>query len=238
MLLEGRRVVVVGGASGMGLATARAAAAAGALVTISGRNAGRLESAAKEIGGRSEIVPADLTDEASVAGLFEAVGELDHLVVTGGSGSTGEFLSQPVTEAKAFMDSKFWSAFRAARYAAPRLREGGSITFNSGGYAVKPAAGVAAVTASLAALEMLGKSLALELAPIRVNTVRPGTIETPLWSSMSDAERQQFFDEAAARAPIGRVGQPEDVARAILFLMEHDYLTGTVLEVNGGESLL
>jgi len=222
----------------MGLATARAAAATGASVTISSRNAEKLEAAAAEIEGPVETVFADLTDDASLAGLFERVGELDHLAVTGASGSTGEFLSQPVAEAQTFMDSKFWGAFRAARHAAPRLREGGSITFNSGGYAVKPTAGVAAVTASLAALEMLGKSLALELAPIRVNTVRPGTIETRLWSSMFYAERQRFFDEAAARAPVGRIGQPEDVACAIVFLVDHDYLTGTVLEVNGGESLL
>jgi NAD(P)-dependent dehydrogenase (short-subunit alcohol dehydrogenase family) len=143
-----------------------------------------------------------------------------------------------VPEAQEFMDSKFWGAFRAARYAAPRIRAGGSITFNSGTYATKPTAGVAAVTASLAALEMLGKSLALELAPIRVNSVRPGTIDTPLWSSMSEAERGEMFEAAAGRAPVGRIGRPEDVARAILFLMDHDYLTGTVLEVNGGESLV
>ncbi len=222
----------------MGLATVRAAVAEGASVTIAGRTMEKLRDAAEEIGGGTEPVVVDLTDEDSVAGLFAQVGEIDHLAVTGASGSTGEFLSQPVPEAQEFMDSKFWGAFRAARYAAPRVRAGGSITFNSGTYATKPTAGVAAVTASLAALEMLGKSLALELAPIRVNSVRPGTIDTPLWSSMSETERGEMFEAAAGRAPVGRIGQPEDVARAILFLMDHDYLTGTVLEVNGGESLV
>lgn len=238
MSLEGSRIVVIGGASGMGLATARAAVAEGASVVIAGRTMRRLRDAADEIGGGTEPVVVDLTDEDSVAELFEEVGELDHLAVTGASGSTGGFLSQPVPEAQEFMDSKFWGAFRAARYAAPLVRPGGSITFNSGTYAAKPTAGVAAVTASLAALEMLGKSLALELAPVRVNSVRPGTIDTPLWGSMSEAERGEMFEAAAKRAPVGRIGRPEDVARAILFLMDHDYLTGTVLEVNGGESLV
>lgn len=180
--------MVIGGASGMGLATARAAAVEGASVTIAGRTMEKLRYAADEIGGGVEPIVVDLIDEGSVAELFEKVGEIDHLAVTGASGSTGAFLSQPVSEAREFMDSKFWGAFRAARHAAPRIRPGGSITFNSGTYATKPTAGVAAVTASLAALEMLGKSLALELAPIRVNSVHPGTIDTPLWSSMSEAE--------------------------------------------------
>lgn len=236
--LRGSKIVVIGGASGMGLATARAAVSEGASVVIAGRTMKKLEVAVDEIGGGAEPFAVDLVDEGSVAQLFERVGELDHLAVTGASGSTGAFLSQPMSEAKAFMDSKFWGAFRAARYAAPRIRAGGSITFNSGNYAIKPAAGVAAVTASLAALEMLGKSLALELAPIRVNSVRPGTIDTPLWGSMSEAEREEMFESAAGRAPVGRIGRPEDVARAILFLMDHDYVTGTVLEINGGESLV
>ena len=238
MSLEGSRVVVIGGASGMGLATARAAVAEGASVVIAGRTMRKLRDAADLVGRGTEPIVVDLIDEGSVAELFEEVGELDHLAVTGASGSTGAFLSQPVSEAREFMDSKFWGAFRAARYAAPRVKRGGSITFNSGTYAVKPSAGVAAVTASLAALEMLGKSLALELAPVRVNSVRPGTIDTPLWGSISEAERQEMFEAAAGRAPVGRIGRPEDVARAILFLMDHHYLTGTVLEVNGGESLV
>ena len=236
--MRGSRIVVIGGASGMGLATARAAAAEGASVVIAGRTMQKLREAAGDIGGDTKPVAVDLVDEGSVVGLFEEVGELDHLVVTGASGSTGAFLSQTVSEAQEFMDSKFWGAFRAARSATPYVRAGGSITFNSGTYAIKPTSGVAAVTASLAALEMLGKSLALELAPIRVNSVRPGTIDTPLWGSMSEAERAEMFGLAAGRAPVGRIGQPEDVARAILFLMDHDYVTGTVLEVNGGESLV
>jgi NAD(P)-dependent dehydrogenase (short-subunit alcohol dehydrogenase family) len=162
--LEGKRIVVIGGGSGMGLAVAHAVADQGAEVVISGRTVQKLEEAASDIAGHVEIEQVDLTDEDSVAQLFERVGTLDHLVVTGASGSTGDFLSQPVDEAQNFMESKFWGAFRSARYAALRLPDGGSITFNSGGFAVKPTAGVAALTASLAALEMLGKSLALELA--------------------------------------------------------------------------
>ncbi|MGF1472828.1 MAG: SDR family oxidoreductase [Rubrobacteraceae bacterium] len=237
MSLEDKRIVVIGGGSGMGLAVAHAAAAQDAEVIISGRNVQKLEEAASGISGRVQVAQLDLTDEDSVAQMFERVDTLDHLVVTGASGSPGEFLSQPVTEAQYFMDSKFWGAFRAARYAAPRLREKGSITFNSGGFAVTPTAGAALVTASLAALEMLGKSLALELAPIRVNSVRPGTIETPLWNEMPESDRRKLFEEAANRAPVGRVGQPEDVALAVLFLINHEYITGTVLDVNGGETL-
>lgn len=237
MSLEGKKIVVIGGGSGMGLAVAQAAAAQDAELVISGRTVHKLEKAASDISGSVEVEQVDLTSEDSVARLFERVGALDHLVVTGASGATGDFLSQPVEEAQEFMESKFWGAFRSARYAAPRLSDRGSITFNSGGFAVKPTAGVAAVTASLAALEMLGKSLALELAPIRVNSVRPGTIETPLWSEMSESERRELFEEAANRAPVGRVGQPEDVALAVLFLINHDYITGTVLEANGGETL-
>jgi NAD(P)-dependent dehydrogenase (short-subunit alcohol dehydrogenase family) len=232
--LSGRRVVVVGGTSGMGLATVRAAAAHGAEVVAAGRRP--LADRAPIEGVRQAA--ADVTDEASVRALFDEVGRLDHLVVSASSGSPGPFLEQDLAAARTFVDGKLLGSWTCARYAAPLMRAGGSITFVTGCAVVRPPGNAAMVTAAFAAVEALSRALALELGPLRVNTIRPGYTDSDMWSTLSDAERDRLRRRVAEAMPVGRMGTPEDIAHAALFLMTSRQTTGAVLEVSGGETLV
>jgi NAD(P)-dependent dehydrogenase (short-subunit alcohol dehydrogenase family) len=232
--LAGRRVVVVGGTSGMGLATVRAAAELGADVVAAGRRS--LAERAPIDGVRQAEV--DVTDEASVRALFEDVEELDHLLVSSSPGAPGPFLEQDLAAARTFLDGKFLGSWTCARYAAPRMRAGGSITFVSGCAVVRPPGNAAMVTAAFAAVEALARALALELGPLRVNTIRPGYTDSEMWSGLSDADRDDLRRRVAAAMPVGRMGTPEDIAHAAVFLMTSRQTTGAVLEVSGGETLV
>lgn len=232
MSLAGQSVLVIGGGSGIGLATAQAAAAAGAAVTIAGRSQARLEAAATTIGGAS-VATVDVTDGDSIARLFTATGPVDHLVLPGSEARFGGMRALSVEEAQASMLSKFWGQYRAVHAAA--IRPGGSITLFSGAASRRPSAGSASLTAINAAVEALGKALALELAPVRVNTVSPGLIADTGWSAaMPDDARRAMFGGAAERSPLKRVGTPADVAAVVLMLIQNPNITGTVVDVDAG----
>ena len=234
MTLSGQRVVVIGGTSGMGLATVRAAAAQGAEVIAAGR---RSVAEREPIDGvlQAEV---DVTDETSVRALFEGVGTLDHLFVSASPGAPGPFLEQDLTAARTFIDGKLLGSWTCARYAAPRMRAGGSITFVTGVAVLRPPGNAAMVTAAFAAIEALSRALALELGPLRVNTIRPGYTDSEMWSGLPDAERDDLRRRVAEALPAGRMGTPEDIAHAAVFLMTSRQTTGAVLEVSGGESLV
>jgi len=232
--LEGRRIVVVGGTSGMGLATVRAAVERGAEVIAAGR---RRESEREPIPG-VEQREVDLTDEASVQRLFAVVGELDHLLVTASPGAPGPFLDQDLAAARSFMDGKFFGSWLAARYAVPRMRPGGSITFVTGAAVVRPPSHGSMITAAFAAVEALTRALALEVGPLRVNAIRPGYTDSPMWSFLAPAERDELRRRVAEAMPVGRMGTPEDIADAALFLMANPQVTGAIVEVSGGETLV
>jgi NAD(P)-dependent dehydrogenase (short-subunit alcohol dehydrogenase family) len=233
--LEGRRVVVIGGTSGMGLATVRAAGALGADVVAAGR---RPLARRQPIDGVRQA-EVDVTDETSVRRLFEDVGELDHLLVTASAGTPGAFLDQDLAAARSFMDGKFFGSWTCARYAAPRLRgTQGSITFVTGGAVVRPPTHGSMITAAFAAVEALTRALAVELGPRRVNTIRPGYTDSDMWSSLPGAERDDLRRRVAQAMPVGRMGTPDDIAHAAVFLMTNPQVTGAVLEVTGGETLV
>jgi NAD(P)-dependent dehydrogenase (short-subunit alcohol dehydrogenase family) len=232
--LTGKRLVVVGGTSGMGLATARLAAQLGADVVAAGRRPPEGRSAVDGV----RQAQVDVTDEASVRALFDDVGELDHLLVTSSPGSPGPFLEQDLAAARTFLDGKLLGSWSCARYAAPRIRPGGSITFVTGGAVVRPPRHAAMVTAAFAAVEALSRALALELGPLRVNTIRPGYTDSEMWSSLSAADRDELRRRVADAMPVGRMGTPEDIAHAAVFLMTSRQTTGAVLEVSGGETLV
>jgi NAD(P)-dependent dehydrogenase (short-subunit alcohol dehydrogenase family) len=232
--LTGKRVVVVGGTSGMGLATARLAAQLGADVVAAGRRPPESRSAVDGV----RQAQVDVTDEASVRALFDDVGELDHLLVTSSPGSPGPFLEQDLAAARTFLDGKLLGSWSCARYAAPRIRPGGSITFVTGAAVVRPPRHAAMVTAAFAAVEALSRALALELGPLRVNTIRPGYTDSEMWSSLSAADRDELRRRVADAMPVGRMGTPEDIAHAAIFLMTSRQTTGAVLEVSGGETLV
>ena len=234
MTLSGQRVVVVGGTSGMGLATVRAAAAQGAQVIAAGR---------RSVAGREPIdgvlqAEVDVTDEPSVRALFDGLGTLDHLFVSASPGAPGLFLEQDLTAARAFIDGKLLGSWTCARYAAPLMRAGSSITFVTGVAVVRPPGNAAMVSAAFAAIEALSRALALELGPLRVNTIRPGYTDSEMWSGLSDGEREDLRRRVAEALPVGRMGTPEDIAHAAVFLMTSRQTTGAVLEVSGGESLV
>ncbi|WP_437949494.1 SDR family oxidoreductase [Sorangium sp. So ce296] len=238
--LEGRRVVIVGGTSGMGLGAARASARAGAEVIAAGRRP-RAERAAGAPGdARVGHETVDVTDEGSVKAMFERIGALDHLLISAAPepGSWGAFLEQDVAGAQRYMNAKFFGSWACARYAAPRMRAGGSITFLTGGAAVRPRAGASMVSATFAALETLARGLAIELGPLRVNVIRPGYTDSEMWSFLDDAAREQLRERVRAAMPVRRMGTVEDVGHAAVFLMTNPQVTGSVLDITGGETLV
>ena len=234
MSLEDRRVVVVGGTSGMGQATVTEAARLGAYVVAAGRRRTESRQGAPGV----EHVEVEVVDERSVRALFEHVGVLDHLLVTASPGTPGPFLDHDLTTARSFMDGKFFGSWMCARYAAPRMRPGGSITFVTGGAAVRPPRNGSMIAAAFSALEALTRALAVELGPLRVNTIRPGYTDSEMWSFLPEGARDDLRRRVAAAMPVGRMGTPGDIAHAALFLMTNAQVTGTVLEVTGGETLV
>jgi NAD(P)-dependent dehydrogenase (short-subunit alcohol dehydrogenase family) len=238
--LEGKRVVVVGGTSGMGLGAVRAAVDAGADVVVAGRRPETARAPGHPEARRLTHAVVDVGDEASVRAMFEALGGLDHLFVTASPapGSWGAFLDQDLAAARAYMNGKFFGAWACARHAAPVMRAGGSITFLTGVAAVRPRPGLAVVTSAFAAVEALSRALALDLAPLRVNTIRPGFVDSEMWSFLDDGPREEIRRKVRETFPVHRTGSIEDIGQAAVFLMTNPYVTGSVLEVTGGEHLV
>ena len=235
MSLDGKTVVIVGGSSGIGLASAAAASALGARVVMAGRSEQKLDAARRDVEGRIEARRLDMTDDASIEAFFAAVGPLDHLVITASEAALGRFREIDTADARRFFDSKFWGPYSVARRAAPQIRHGGSITFFSGAAGSRASPGFSCGSAINAAIEALSRTLSVELAPVRVNAVSPGLVDTPIWESIvSSPERQALFTDTAAKLPAGRIGRPEDIADAVLFLIRNPYTTGTTLFVDGG----
>ena len=237
MDLDGKNIVIIGGSSGMGLATA-AAAAAGAAVTIASSDKSRLDTALAALPAGCAGAVIDTRSEASVAEAFDRISELDHLVYTAGDRVTPRPLTEVTPEeARQLFEVRFWGAVTAVRHAAPRIRPGGSIVLTSGTIGVRPSPGAALAAGSAAAIEGLTRGLAVELAPVRVNAVRPGAIRTPLWDSVPQERRTALFAALAERTLAKTAGEPEQIAAAHLYLMDNRFVTGTVLTVDGGAVL-
>lgn len=234
-----KSVLIVGGSSGIGAATAKAFAELGARVTIASRNQEKLDASAAEIkssmGSTVDTAVLDTGDETAVERFFAETGPFDHVVVSAAQTPGGPARTLALADAYAAMDSKFWGAYRVAR--AAKITDGGSLTLISGFLSVRPSKSSVLQGAINAALEALARGLALELSPVRVNAVSPGMIATPLWSKLSDEARQSMFDNAAARLPARRVGQPEDIANAVIYLASTAYATGSTVLVDGGGAI-
>jgi NAD(P)-dependent dehydrogenase (short-subunit alcohol dehydrogenase family) len=236
--LDGKNIVIIGGSSGMGLATATAAAAAGAAVTIASSDKSRLETALAALPAGCAGVVIDTRSETSVAEALGRIGELDHLVYTAGDRVTPQRLAEVTPEeARQLFEVRFWGAVAAVRHAAPRIRPGGSIVLTSGTIGVRPSPGAALAAGSGAAIEGFTRGLAVELAPVRVNAVRPGAIRTPLWDPVPEERRTALFAALAGRTLAKTVGEPDQIAAAHLYLMDNRFVTGTVLTVDGGAVL-
>jgi NAD(P)-dependent dehydrogenase (short-subunit alcohol dehydrogenase family) len=229
------RVVVLGGTSGIGLATAQAAAAAGARVVVASRNPTKVKSALAELPTGSEGSTVDASSSEELAGFFAHVGEFDHLAYTAGDNLVPITLDAYTAEqGRAFLELRVVRALEAVRRAVPHLRADGSVTLTSGTAAYRGGAGWFLGAAASGAIISAARSLAVELAPIRVNVVAPGVVRSPLWTGLPDADREAMFESIGAGLPLGRVADVEDVAKEFLHLMDNDYLTGTVSVVDGG----
>lgn len=227
--LAGKRVVVIGGTSGIGRAIAEHAAATGAQVIAASRTAGD-SAPAPQIA----LEQVDLTSTSSIEALFQRVGAFDHLVLSAGPGAMGTVRQLSSEAARPFMDTKFWGYYDAIRFAAEHIAADGSMTLVGGGASRKHAPGRPMMAAINAALEALGKANAIDLAPVRVNVIAPGLVDTPAYAGLPAEVRDGMLAGYAATVPAGRAGLPEDVATAALFLMTNTFVTGTVLDVDGG----
>jgi NAD(P)-dependent dehydrogenase (short-subunit alcohol dehydrogenase family) len=238
-------IVVIGGSSGIGLAVARRSLDDGATVVIAGRSQQRLDAARADVdrtgppAGRLSAYPVDIGDPAQVARLFERIGTLSHLVVTAADLPYGPVVSLSEDSMVRAVRSKILGPLFAAQQAAPRITKPGSITFTSGIAATRPAPGGALAATVNGALESMVLALALELAPIRVNAVSPGWVDTPVWDRLAtpDVKNARMAD-LAARLPARRLGRPEDIANAVAFLMADNFVTGTVLHAEGAQVLV
>jgi NAD(P)-dependent dehydrogenase (short-subunit alcohol dehydrogenase family) len=222
----------------MGLATAHAAAAAGAAVTIGSSDQGRLEVALAGLPGTCDGAVIDTRSEAAVAALFARAGELDHVVYTAADATVPQPLTDlPLDAARQSFEVRFWGAVAVVKHAAPRIRPGGSIVLTSGTIGVRPTPGAALAAAGASAIEGLTRGLAVELAPIRVNAVRPGAIRTPMWDRVPEPQRAALFTALANRTLTKAIGEADQIAATHLYLMENNFVTGTVLTVDGGSML-
>lgn len=237
--LNGKKVVVIGASSGIGLATAKAAVQEGAEVIIASGNTQRIKEALKQLPASASSYTLDAGNEEAVKAFFNTIGCLDHLVYTAGENiSLNNLKETNLATAKQFFTVRFWGALAAVKYAAPLINERGSISLMSGIASARPGKGWGIASAICGAMEGLVRAMAVELAPIRVNCVMPGVVKTNLWNGIPETDRLNFYDATANRLPVQRVGEAEDIAQAYLYLIRQQYSTGQALVTDGGAVLV
>lgn len=238
MNLQDQQVVIIGGSSGIGLGVASASLEAGASVTLVGRTPEKLEAAARHLGNTQRVrtFVADATEEAQVRELFQSRPPVHHVVVTSVHAYYAPVRQFDLAQARRTIDSKLGAAFNIAKHA--RFEGPGSLTFTGGVAADRPGPGGSVIAAVNGALVALARSLALELAPVRVNVISPGWVETPMWDVIAGSAKQERLAQHARRLPVGRVGLPADIGEAVLFLMANGFTTGETLHVDGGHRLV
>ncbi|MFJ5216675.1 SDR family oxidoreductase [Streptomyces sp. NPDC088354] len=234
--LKDRSVLVVGRGSGIARAIADAALAEGGRVVAAGRTVTGLEEAYRDTGVTVRHV--DLTDEASIAALAEDLGAVDHIVSAASArarGLVGELSPEAIVLS---FHTKVVGPIMLAKHFAPRMPADGSFVLLSGVAALEPDPGFVGVAATNGAVNTITRSLAVELAPIRVNAISPGTIDTGAWDALGDRKKSDFFARLSAANPAGRIGTTEDVAQAAVFAMTNTFMTGVSLPVDGGQPLV
>ena len=234
--LKDQTVLVIGRGSGLARAIALAAQDAGAQVVAAGRDPDALAAAyAGEPGISTETV--DLTDEASIAALGERLGSLDHVVSTASARARGRVPDLDRDAIRLSFDTKVIGPLMLAKHFAPRMPETGSFTLFSGAAAFKIAVGTLAVALTNGAADTLARSLALELAPIRVNAISPGVIDTGAWDGLGEQGKADYFARISKANPVRRIGTADDVANTVLYALTSTFLTGQTLHIDGGEQL-
>jgi NAD(P)-dependent dehydrogenase (short-subunit alcohol dehydrogenase family) len=238
--LQNQRVVVIGGTSGIGAASAQAAIALGAEVIVVGREGSKLRAAEQALGAGANSERVDAGNRTQLDALFARLGHLDHLVlsVSAGPVGIGPIAALKLDELRAAFEGKFWPYLIALQAALPHIRSRGSITMVGAASAGAALPGVAGFAAVNGALEAMVPGLAVELKPVRVNAVSPGVVDTRFWEGLGDEQRSAMFAKYASATPVGRIASPVDVGEAIVSLMANGFITGAILPVDGGLTLV
>ena len=237
MTLKDKRVLVIGGGSGIGLGVARGAGHEGAKVFIASRDAGKIAEAAKTIGATS--APIDVRDEDDVARFFAENGPFDHIAFTAGDWegfAPGPLADLDIEKAAERLKTRFWGAVAVAKHGATQLPPGGSYTITNGMLAHRPRKGMPTVTASACAAEGLARGLAVDLAPVRVNCVCPGLIQTEMWDSFPAGYRDRLT-AMTQKQLVRRPGNTDEAGEAYLTCMRNTFMTGQIIKIEGGIAL-
>jgi NAD(P)-dependent dehydrogenase (short-subunit alcohol dehydrogenase family) len=232
--LTGAHIVIFGGSTGIGLATAATAKTSGAMVTLVGRTRAKLEAAAREIGD-AHIAVADIADRGSVEAAFAPMTSVDHLVITAGGFTVGRLAESDPDQLLRAIRERIAGPLYAIKAALRLMPQSGSIVLTGGQLSDRPSGnGDSVISSAVRGIEALARSLALELKPIRVNVISPGFVATPLFDALGPEGRTAVLTQAAAALPGGRIGRPEEVAEAIIFLLSNGYMNAEVLHIDGG----
>jgi len=238
MPLSNKIVVVVGGGSGIGLAVAKQAHAEGANVIILGRTLAKLEQAKGLIGKNVKAIATDAMDETAISQVFAEIGTFDHLFISAQDASTAPLSETKMEKLRSTLDSKIWGALHVVKHGISQIRADGSVTFISGLAGRRGYPGFAVAGAANAGIEAVARNLAVEIAPIRVNTVCAGVIDTEMLDKVFGEQRGEIVEAIAEKLPVKRIGKPEEIADAVLFLMGNGFITGATLLVDGGDALV
>lgn len=234
-VFENKKAIVVGGSSGIGLATAQLLANSKAAVTVTGRNADKLDQVQQTTGIQTQVV--DSADRQALDVFFKQTGPIDHLVISvSGSKGMGNFAELSLHDLRAGFEGKFWPQLHTLQAALPYMKEGGSITLITAISSIAQKPGTSGLAAINGALELMVPILAQELKPIRINAVSPGVVDTPWWNFAPELAKQQAFQQLTGNIPAGRVARAEEIADAIVFTLGNSYMTGTVIHCDGGFS--
>lgn len=236
--LDDKSVLIIGGTSGIGLSAAKQAKAAGANVTVIGFNAEGAERVATE-NGFAGWRAADVTKPETLTAALADIAHVDHLVLLAGTFVAGKVLEADVDYLRRAFDERVWAAVHTLRTLGDRLAADGSITFISGVLADRPNAyGTAILASASAAMEALARGLVLELAPRRVNTVSPGTTDTPLLARTLGDGRDAYVNALKEKLPLHRLGTADEVGAAVVFLMSNGFMNGETIHIDGGARLV
>jgi NAD(P)-dependent dehydrogenase (short-subunit alcohol dehydrogenase family) len=237
--LQGKRVVVLGGSSGIGLAVAQQVVEQGGELVIASSNAQRVQQAITKLGGKAAGHALDLTDEPGIRTFFEKLGGFDHLVYTAGDTlQLNEVATADLKQARRAFELRYWAVLAAVKYGSAQIRSGGSVVITTGIAAHRPRKGWVFGASVCGAIDALTRALAVELAPLRVNAVSPGVVRTNLWQHIPESDREQMYQGVGKTLLVGRVGEAHEIARAYLFLMQEGFSTGQIVVVDGGTLLV
>jgi NAD(P)-dependent dehydrogenase (short-subunit alcohol dehydrogenase family) len=239
MNLKNQRVAIIGGTAGIGLAVAKLAIEEGASVVVASGTQSRVDLAVKQLGAGAEGRVLNVLREDRVDEFFRGVDEFDHLVYTAGDAlSIGEPGTLSLADAKQRFDVRYWGAYLSVKYGQRKIRKEGSIVLSSGIASQRPMKGWSLGASITGAMESFTRALAIDLAPIRVNLVSPGAVRTELWDFIPEQERHILYREIGERLPVGRVGEPSEVAEAYIYLMKNRFSTGSIVVTDGGGVLV